>query len=647
MTRLFAVAGLLLAAAVGCGDDGAGALQTRLECNPLGGINCVTPWPSAVYEVEDSSTATGMRLDFPLGALPTNADGVQIDPEAYNRHDGFSPAVFLFTAFPGGVDPAGLPSYTDYDESLAASSPTVLLDMSTGDRVAHFAEVDVNAGDDPAQQALYIRPAVRLSPGTRYVAAIRKSLKARDGGELPIPEGFAAILAGTETEHAGLERVRAGYDAIFAALEADGVPKDDLVVAWDFTTASDEMLTSSLLGARDAALAAMGESAVNVEYTISKDEPYGDGTQIVRRVVGSFGAPLVLTDGASSSSELARDANGNPEVVGVYDSPFTAMVPACAEAEAPIPMIVFGHGFFGDIKEAQGRYMRSIAADLCMVVLGTEWRGMAERDIAGAALALNDASKLIAFGERIIQGIVSYITLAQLARGAFATELLVDGEGTSLVDPSRVYYYGISQGHVLGTPLMSYEPTIERGVFAVGGGNWGLLLERSTQWPPYKTIITGAYPGPLNAVILEGLMTMGFDRTENLHVVGGMVGGDMPGTPAKQVLVHMAVGDSQVSNLSTEQQARELGIPVLGPALYTPWGLQEQQGPVTSALVIYDEKREPLPPVDNLEHEIDNDTHGKLREQPAVIRQIDTFWATGEIVHTCDGVCDCSVGNCE
>ncbi len=635
----------ILGAAV-CGGCGPTTLETPLECNPLGGASCVTPWPSSIYEVDDDATATGRRLDFPEGALLTNVDGVPIEVTQFHWRDGWSASGFLFTAFPGGVDPSNLPPYTDYDASLAPGSPTVLVDMDTGERIAHFAEIDVNAGDDYDNQALYIRPANRLASGTRYAVGIRKSLRARGGGELPIPEGFAAILDDRETDHPLLERVRDRYGDIFAALDSVGVPRDDLVLAWDFTTATDELVRSSMLTARDAAMPAMGDLGANLSYEINKDEPYGDGTQIARRVIGTFQTPMVLTDNASDESVMARDASGNATVVGMYDAPFVAMIPECVATE-PVPIIIFGHGFLGDIKEAQGRYMRRIAQDLCMVVLGTEWRGMSARDIASAGLTFNEMSKASAFGERIVQGVLSYIALAQLARGSMATDLLTDDEGNSIVDPTKIYYYGISQGHILGATFMAYDPTITRGVLAVGGGNWSLLLERSTQWSPYRTIIQGAYPGSLNLVVIESLLQFAFDYTENIHVMDGILDDPQPGSPEKQLLLHMAVGDSQVTNLSTEQQAREIGIPVLGPALFTPWGLEEQTGPLSSALVIYDQKFEPAPPLDNAVHEIDNETHGELRSEPAVIRQIETFWTTGEVVHTCNGVCDCSVGNCE
>ena len=92
-----------------------------------------------------------------------------------------SPSASIFTAFPVRVDPANLVGWADYPDSLTDASPTVVLDMETGMRVAHFAEVDANADSSLDDQALYIRPAYRLRPAARYAVAIRKTLKAEDG----------------------------------------------------------------------------------------------------------------------------------------------------------------------------------------------------------------------------------------------------------------------------------------------------------------------------------------------------------------------------------------------------------------------------------------------------------------------------------
>lgn len=74
-------------------------------------MNCITPWPSSIYEIEDPATATGRRLDIPEDALPLSTDGIQIDPVHFNSMDGFSAAAPIITAFETGIDPSNLVSY--------------------------------------------------------------------------------------------------------------------------------------------------------------------------------------------------------------------------------------------------------------------------------------------------------------------------------------------------------------------------------------------------------------------------------------------------------------------------------------------------------------------------------------------------------
>jgi hypothetical protein len=126
----------------------------------------------------------------------------------------------------------------------------------------------------------------------------------------------------------------------------------------------------------------------------------------------------------------------------------------------------------------------------------------------------------------------------------------------------------------------------------------------------------------------------------------------LPGTPAKQILMYQGVGDSLVSNLSTEMTVRTMGIQVVGPSLYLPHGMSESAEPLSSGFTIYDEHPEPLPPETNVPPAEDNGTHGGVNERAAVLRQIQRFFFEGDIVNTCEleGVavpCDCATGACD
>ena len=628
------------------GDDG-GGLVTAAECNPLGGHRCSLPFPSSLYMIEDATTPTGFRLDIPDGALPVSDDGVPIDPAPFNTHDGFSPAAPIITAFATGVDPSNLPSWTDLDASLSPDSPTILVDMETGELVPHFAELDAG-GTAPDEQALYIRPAVLLEGGRRYAVAIRNNLVAADGSPLPVPAGFQSILDGGDSGHALLERVRPRYEAIFAALAEHDVEAGDLVVTWDFVTASRESMRRDMIAGRDAALALLDTSMADLAIEIVRDEPSKD-LRFAREIEGFFEAPLLLTAGGGVTSEtrLNRGPDGLPATAGVYRVPFDALIPACAlEAKAPVPMMVYGHGLLGDSDQVMSGGTKVAIAGLCVVGIGTDLRGMSTLDVPNVIAALTDANRGYLIFETLIQGIVNHISLVQVARERFATELFVDDGGEPLVDPDQVFYYGISQGGIFGGTITAYDPVIEKGVLQVGAMNYSMLLERSLDWPTYQGLLKGSYPDAIDISLLLALMQMQWDTTDPVAVSDALLTGGIPGVPDKQVLMQFAVADDEVSNVASEYQARSMGIPVLTPSVYEPWGVETADGPVSSGLAIFDFGLGDTIPLTN-QPPPDNDVHSFVRRREAAIEMMRIFYRDGLATQTCgEAGCTCVDGGC-
>ncbi len=620
-------------------------------CNPLGANACMTPWPSSAFEVEDSSTATGRRLAIPDKTLPINIDDLPTDPAGWNVADGFSPAAPMVMSFPGGVSPIGLPPNDNYDRSLAADSPTIILDMTTGERVAHFAEIDEQADGFPDSQALFLRPAARLVGGHRYAVGITRAVHAADGGDLPVPPGFAALTGGKHTDHELLEAMRPRFGEVLEALDGAGYPADDLVVAWDFTVASDAFIHGDMIAARDRAIAAL--DAHPIAFSITSDMAVDDGTEIRRKITGTFDAPLFLSNSgrASPGTRIVRDGDGLPALQGFYRVPFTAIVPTCAyTATTPVGMVIYGHGLLGDSGETSGGVQRATAAELCMVFVGTDMRGMSGIDLPAVARALNEISKADEVMEVLEQGIVNHVALVRAMRTTFATQLFVDAAQANkrLVDPTKVYYYGLSQGAIFGTTVMAYEPTVTRAVLGVGGANYSMLLERSLDWPTYRTILAGAYPDPLDVTLAVGLMQMRWDKTEGSGVADTVLAGIATKTLPKQLLMQIAIGDEQVPNLGSYWQARSMKIPVLGPTPFTPWGVTVKTSPIAtgSALVIMDGGAG-LPPASNVPAS-DSGMHDLTRKQPATRRQIGEFYSTGSIINECSGTggCVCQSGTC-
>ena len=601
MRTLLACSLLLVACG---GDDGPLHLDVPPECNPLQGGACLAPWPVSSFQVASESSPTGVVLAFPAGAIPPGNGGAVFDPAHLNGKSGYSPATQIVAHFGVPLDGANLAGPAAIAGSLDAASPTIILDATTGERVAHFAEVDANAiPGDPTRQALYLRPTTRLAGGHRYIVAITSALRAADGAAIDVPAGFAAIVSGTVTDNARLEALRPSYDDIFAKLAAAGVTKEQLLLAWDFTTAADADLRRDLLATRDAAAAAQGAGGANLmlhDVVVEADPSPG----IARKVTFTFDAPTVADAGGLLREGGAPVARGTTPVRGV------ALVPTCATPAAPAPITLFGHGFFGGIEETGGGYVQAFAARTCRIILGTDWRGMARPDAANALIALGNLDKVFAFGEGIVQGMIDVEALAALARTKIAAQLLIDGSGASVADTAAdLTFFGISQGHILGSTLYAIDPQMRRGVLHVGGANWSLLFERSTNWATLGLPFKGTYADPLTQTLLQQVVQMGLDVIDPLHWA------PLAGDPAaaKQYLLYTSMGDAQVTNLGAFLQARTMGLPLAAPAATPPYGLTLATTTPPSGLVVVDEHPTPLPPTTNLLNSQNNQAHENPR----------------------------------
>lgn len=633
---------------VACGDSGTG-LSVEPQCNPLGMNHCMTPWPSSAFEVEDATTATGRKLAIPDNTLVASTDGVAVDPAGWNQADGFSPSAPMIMSWKGGVSTDGLPPPDNMDLSLKDDSPTVIVDMTTGERVAHYAEVDAAGELTPDSQALMLRPSARLIGGHRYAVGITKRVKAKDGDDLEVSPGFEALRDGKSTDHARLEAMRPRFAEVLSALDDAGVPADDLVVAWDFTVASDDFIHRDMIAARDRAVAAL--AGRELTFTVKEDVAIDADTP--HKITGELDAPLFLTANgvADVGTKIARDDKGLPALQGFYRIPFTAIIPACAyTAAAPIKMVIYGHGLLGTGSEAAGSVQQATAKELCAIFVGTDMRGMSTPDVPVVINALGDISRADEVMEVLEQGMVNQITLVRAMRTVFATKLFVDAANAnrSLVNKDKVYWYGLSQGGILGTTFMAYEPTVTRAVLGVGAANYSTLLERSTDWPTYRQFLKFKYPDALDIQLAVSLFQMRWDKTEGAGVVNSVLLGTPTGVPPKQILMQNALGDQEVPNIGSYWMARTMGIPIMGPTPAVPWGLPVKNGPLAagaSAMILMDGGA-PAPPLTNIPPE-DLDMHNLTRRQPASRRQINHFFETGEIENQCSGACFCAKGACD
>ena len=141
----FLVLGMLAAA------PAATASTPAADCQPFA-EPCLLPFPNDLFTKRDRTSATGVRVDLPQAAMPTNTNGVQIDVAPYDRSDGFSPGSSIIARVPGldnqaafdRNDPVRL---EDLSLTYAPNAPIVVIDAATSERTLIWAEIDSNAGD--------------------------------------------------------------------------------------------------------------------------------------------------------------------------------------------------------------------------------------------------------------------------------------------------------------------------------------------------------------------------------------------------------------------------------------------------------------------------------------------------------------------
>ena len=180
-----------------------------------------------------------------------------------------------------GVDPvaSGLPPVNDVAQSLDAGSNLVLLDADTGERVLAWAELDAH-GDDPARQLLLILPARSLREGHRHVVALRGLVDAA-GAPLEPAESFRALRDGVPTTNSAIEARRPAMEQVFAELEAAGVQRGDLFLAFA------KVSLSAFGGRREST------SAVARAFAIRKLRPNEAG-RVRKKIARSFSALYLI-----------------------------------------------------------------------------------------------------------------------------------------------------------------------------------------------------------------------------------------------------------------------------------------------------------------------------------------------------------------
>ena len=632
---LVTLTGLCLAS--GCSSDPAvpaadPTANVPEGCDPLVPEHCGFPFPNDLWLSEE-----GGKRHLALGPmLPPVVFGTPIDGAMFADRDGFSPGEEAVT-FLAGATATGLPTEDTIETSLAPAAPTVILDAETGDLVPHFAELDAGAFQDD-QRSLIIHPVVRLKDAHRYIVALRGLVDTAGKRVAPSP-AFRALVDKTPTKRASFEARRAHFEDIFAKLEAKGIHRADLQLAWDYTTASRNNTTRDMITMRDDALAQVG--ALGPEYTITNVE-IAPNPYLAKRLTGMMTVPLYL-DQPGPGGVIVRDAQGLPKRNGTAQYEFLVLVPNSATDVAPARILQNGHGLLGFKTEGINGYFAQMCNQYDYMGVAVDWVGMAHEDVTQILDATTkDLSLFKKAVDRQHQGFINALLAMRMMKGRMKDDPNLQMNGKSILDPSQGFYRGDSQGGIFGTTYMSISTDVTRGLLGELGMPYNLILDRSVDFAGYRFLLKGMFPNPLDVRLIEGFLQIMWDRTEPDGYAPYMVENMLPGTPAHRVLIHTAIGDQQVSPLGAHVIARTVKAKNLGPLNRSVWGVDPDPGPLTegSAMVEYFFNLPEVPKVNLPPPRGGEDPHDTVRGLAPSMAQVDEFFRTGVLRAHCTGPCD-------
>ena len=627
-----------LVGAAACSGDGPPV--GSVDCDNLDETNCLFPFPSDRFRTVSGATAF---LEFPISAMPVAMNGKPIDPGSNRDHDGYSTVTPIIFYLPGAkLD--GAATKHDIDTSLSASSKTLLLDATTGERWPHFIEFDYLA-DGQGTPTMMIRIAKPMIFSHRYIVAVR-GLVDDTGAILPPTRGFKALRDGGHAPVVGIEERRVHFEQdIFPVLSTAGIDKKDLQLAWDFTTTSESSATRVLLSMREQLFAKMG--ADGPEYTITKVEDLADGP-IAKIITGVLHVPsFLLPKSADGIKRVSYDSAGLPMLTGTIDSEFTLQIPRSiweATDGRKAAVVQYGHGFLGGKGEANNDWLRQFANASGFLILACDMEGMNEEaGITWFSQLPADLSTAPLLSEWPHQGIMNHLAMQRMMKGRFFkdTDPRYTRAGVPLYDPARLYYHGNSQGGTIGNIVVANSIDITRAGLGVPGTAFSYLVHRATEGEVLATAIRSQYSGSRDMSAIMGLVQLAFDRFEPTYYVAHVTKDPFPGAPAHQVLLHAALGDAQVNNDVSQLLARIVDAKLVQPALRPVWGLESATAPFTgqNAYVEFD-FGVPIDTTGNHPESNDTDTHELPRRNAKAQAQLWHFLETGEVIQTCDGACD-------
>ncbi len=474
--------------------------------DPAGG-----PFPADRFTVPDESQLTGLRVNLPepdCSVRPSDCDDIDV----LNTLDGFNLQPRLSIPFTGPIDVATVSSEAMFLFKLSCT-------ICPGGSVVGINQVVW----DPATNTLYAESDQFLDQDARYLFVVTNDIRDPRGERIDA-EQFRDVLHSGQTNDPAETAYREALLAALDRLKDAGVPPGHVAAASIFTTQSAtavlekirDQLDQATPGPADFVLGSNGErtvfpladvASIAFNRQITTAPPFGTSPVAVN-VLKAAGAVGAIAFGRFRSPDYetpervipAVGTRGTPAVQAVNEVYFNLVLPAGTPPAGGWPVAIVGHGAgvgnkndAGELRNAAALAQRGMAAIAFNAIgfgggpLGTlvvtKTDGSTVTLSAGGRGGDDDGNTVIgAFeGHGTVPGTPqalvwvrdgisqTVIDAMQLVR-VIGAGMDVDADSNADLDPSRIYYLGLSYGGLWGTDFMALEPAVRAAALVPAGG---------------------------------------------------------------------------------------------------------------------------------------------------------------------------------
>tara|TARA_B100000530_G_scaffold83730_1_gene50916 strand:- start:19533 stop:21545 length:2013 start_codon:yes stop_codon:yes gene_type:complete len=601
-------------------------------CDNINPIHCMLPFPSDAFLVDDETKVTGKRINYLPASLPGSGSKSTIEIPLINQMDGFSTSTQIMTAFSSTPELFNISNQNNILPSINIGHQTLLVNLENGDLVEHWVELDARAEDGEAV-ILHIRTVKHLNFNTEYGVLVHGLMDI--SGQLIQPsEALNAIINEDTTDSIDIENRRNDINNLidYFVLEKD-VIKSEIQAIWSFTTNSADSALGPIIQMRDDALDRIGGG---IGCTIdSVDDNYGEDNLTLRRITGTFTTPQ-YTLSEYTPTLINRDENRMPVFVENREVPFIMTIPNIKNETNDIPITIWGHGFLG---LADGG-PRGWAYTYQTAMLTTDITGFSNVDYDPISFALLDPNYFSHHSASLEQGMINHVVMARTFSDACSNLTEFYEDDLKIINTDEIHWGGYSLGGIVGIPVMSLSPDINRGALFAGGGPYTLIAERSgaVQGLYYAFSLDISYENQMDrAVIMSAVIQQLWDVVDP-DAYSAYLNGGYSGLYENQYVSLNSMGDQVVPILSADRMIRSSGAVIMESSVYHPletsiW----TEGDNSASIAVYFDGNFTAP-----EENIfgpGNDAHGYLwyPSEPAEIAF--RFILDGEIYDACEGDC--------